>query len=159
MIYKVHWIVDGVAEIEAESKEDAEKKLQESLEDYIKNSKPLMDKFYAKSIQGTAYLPGNDDNEKKNGEDEKKTSLILIIIFLLPDFAVSVGRKYEPEEGTFDRRKRIVIQPICRLVKETNIPGDVVCEYQSQKRGDKNKEIYLGAPGNTCQKEITCPKK
>ena len=72
MIYKVHWIVDGVAEIEAESKEDAEKKLQESLEEYIKNSKPLMDKFYAKSIQGTAYLPGNDDNEKKNGEDEKK---------------------------------------------------------------------------------------
>ena len=29
MIYKVHWIVDGVADIEAESKEDAEKKLQE----------------------------------------------------------------------------------------------------------------------------------
>ena len=28
MIYKVHWIVDGVAEIEADSKEDAEKKLQ-----------------------------------------------------------------------------------------------------------------------------------
>ena len=25
MIYKVHWIVDGVAEIEANSKEDAEK--------------------------------------------------------------------------------------------------------------------------------------
>ena len=24
MIYKVHWIVDGVAEIDAESKEDAE---------------------------------------------------------------------------------------------------------------------------------------
>ena len=45
MVYKVHWIVDGVAEIEADSKEDAEKKLQESLEDYVKNSKPLMDKF------------------------------------------------------------------------------------------------------------------
>ena len=36
MIYKVHWIVDGVADIEAESKEDAEKKLQESLEEYVK---------------------------------------------------------------------------------------------------------------------------
>jgi len=48
MIYKVHWIVDGVAEIEADSKEDAEKKLQESLEDYVKKSKPLMDKFFAK---------------------------------------------------------------------------------------------------------------
>ena len=90
---------------------------------------------------------------------KKKISLILAIIFLLPDIATSVGRKYEPEEGTFDRRKRIVIHPICRLVKETNVPGDVICEYQSQKRGDKNKEIYLGAPGNTCQKEITCPKK
>ena len=72
MIYKVHWIVDGVADIEAESKEDAEKKLQESLEDYIKSSKPLMNKFYAKSIQGTAYLPGNDENGEKNDEDKKE---------------------------------------------------------------------------------------
>ena len=78
----------------------------------------------------------------------KKISLVLVIIFLVPEIGNSVGRKYEPEEGTFDRRKRIVIQPICRLVKETNVPGDVICEYQSQKRGDKNKEIYLGAPGN-----------
>ena len=69
MVYKVHWIVDGVAEIEADSKEDAEKKLQESLEDYVKNSKPLMDKFYAKSIQGTAYLPGNDDKKGENSND------------------------------------------------------------------------------------------
>ena len=46
-----------------------QKKLQESLEEYVKGSKPLMDKFYAKSIQGTAYLPGNDENEEKNEED------------------------------------------------------------------------------------------
>jgi len=71
MIYKVHWIVDGVAEIEAESKEEAEKKLQESLEDYVKSSKPLMDKFYAKSIQGTAYLPGHEEKNSEN-TDEKK---------------------------------------------------------------------------------------
>ena len=72
MIYKVHWIVDGVAEIEAESKEDAEKKLQETLEDYVKSSKPLMDKFYAKSIQGTAYLPGNEENGEQKNEEKKK---------------------------------------------------------------------------------------
>lgn len=71
MIYKVHWIVDGVAEIEADSKEDAEKKLQESLEDYVKNSKPLMDKFYAKSIQGTAYIPGHEE-ENSESNDKKK---------------------------------------------------------------------------------------
>ena len=72
MIYKVHWIVDGVADIEAESKEDAEKKLQESLEEYVKSSKPLMNKFYAKSIQGTAYLPGNGEHGEENEEDKKE---------------------------------------------------------------------------------------
>jgi hypothetical protein len=66
MKFKVHWIVDGIAEIEAESKEDAEKKLQESLEEYVKNSEDLMNKFIAKSIQGTAYLEGEKDkNEEK----------------------------------------------------------------------------------------------
>ena len=56
MKFKVHWIIDGIAEIEGESKEDAEKKLQESLEDYVKNSEDLMNKFIAKSIQGTAVI-------------------------------------------------------------------------------------------------------
>ena len=73
MIFKVHWIIDGVAEIDAESKEDAEKKLQETLEDYVKNSDQLMNKFVAKSIQGTAYLEGEkdkDDNKKNETTDE-----------------------------------------------------------------------------------------
>ena len=69
------------------------------------------------------------------------------------------GRTYAPEEGTFDRRKRIVIEKKCRLVKQTIIPGDVVCEYQSQDRNEKNKQIYLGAPNQFCLREITCPKK
>ena len=90
---------------------------------------------------------------------KRKISFLVLVCFFTPFFALSLGKTYAPEEGTFDRRKRIVIQPICRLVKETIVPGDVVCEYKSQKRGEKNKEIYLGAPGNTCQKQITCPKK
>ena len=73
MKFKVHWIIDGVAEIEGESKEDAEKKLQESLEEYVKNSEDLMNKFIAKSIQGTAYLEGEKEKEKeKKGENEKQ---------------------------------------------------------------------------------------
>ena len=71
MKFKVHWIIDGIAEIEAEKKEDAEKKLQESLEEYVKNSEDLMNKFIAKSIQGTAYLEGEKDKEKQD-ENEKK---------------------------------------------------------------------------------------
>ena len=91
--------------------------------------------------------------------NKKKIVFISFLIFIPPIETESIGRTYAPEEGTFDRRKRIVIQPKCRLVKETIVPDDVVCEYQSQKRGEKNKEIFLGAPGNVCQKEITCPKK
>jgi len=90
----------------------------------------------------------------------KKTIISFLLLLSIPasSFATT-GRTYAPEEGTFDRRKRIVIQPICRLVKQTIVPGDVVCEYVSQKRGEKNKEIFLGAPGELCQREITCPVK
>ena len=78
MIYKVHWIVDGLAEIEAESKEEAEKILQEKLEDYLKKSDPLMNKFVAKSIQGSAYMPGSEEetstktnfHNKENPDEE-----------------------------------------------------------------------------------------
>ena len=86
-------------------------------------------------------------------------NLLILFSLLIPDISSGIGRKYEPEEGTFDRRKRIVIQPKCRLISERKVPDDVICTYQSQKKGDKNKEIYLGSPGNTCQREITCPKK
>ena len=74
MIFKVHWIVDGLAEIEAKNKEEAEKILQEDLEDYVKNSDPLMNKFVAKSIQGSAYMPGSDDetSTKTNIENKDK---------------------------------------------------------------------------------------
>lgn len=88
-----------------------------------------------------------------------KIIYILILLTMIPFQSFAKGRMYAPEEGTFDRRKRIIIQPICRLVKEYHVPGDVVCEYQSQRKGDKNKEIFLGAPGNVCQREITCPVK
>ena len=84
---------------------------------------------------------------------------LMMIFLILPEKVDTIGRKYEPEEGTFDRRKRIVIQNKCRLVKQSIVPGDVVCEYRSQKMGEKNKLIFLGAPGEICQREITCPIK
>ena len=76
MKFKVHWIIDGIAEIDGESKEDAEKKLQESLESYVKKSDQLMNKFIAKSIQGTAYLPGEEQskNETENTVKDEDSS-------------------------------------------------------------------------------------
>ena len=71
MIYKVHWIIDGIAEIEAKSKKEAEDILQNDLTDYVKKSDTLMNKFIAKSIQGSAYIPGSD--EEKEIKENKKT--------------------------------------------------------------------------------------
>ena len=77
MDYKVHWIIDGIMNVDANSKEDAEKIVQEKLQNFVKNSDDLMNFFIAKSIQGQAYLASNEENEiiqngDKNFSDLKK---------------------------------------------------------------------------------------
>ena len=77
MDYKVHWIIDGIMNVDANSKEDAEKIVQEKLQNFVKNSDELMNFFIAKSIQGQAYLASNEENEitqngDKNFSDLKK---------------------------------------------------------------------------------------
>ena len=42
---------------------------------------------------------------RRKYNEKKKISLLLIIIFLIPEIAISVGRKYEPEEGTLIEEK------------------------------------------------------
>jgi len=73
MKFKVHWIIDGIMEIDSNSKEEAEDILQKDLEEYVKNSDTLMNKFIAKSIQGTAYNSGKDETSdiKEESDDEK----------------------------------------------------------------------------------------
>lgn len=101
--------------------------------------------------------------QQKNLMMKKLINFTVLTTLLLPFFIEGKprGRTYAPEEGTFDRRKRIVIERKCRLIKEEKIPDDVICTYQPQpkERGEKDKQIYLGSRGFACQKEITCPKK
>ena len=74
MKYKVHWIIDGMMEVEASSKEDAENILRENLEEYVKNSDQLMNKFIAKSIQGTGYAAGTEEVKDDQKSDDKKNT-------------------------------------------------------------------------------------
>ena len=62
MKVKVHWIIDGIAEIEAETLEDAEKEIEKSLNQIIAKNQEFSDLLGAKSIQGKGYLPGRDEN-------------------------------------------------------------------------------------------------
>ena len=62
MKVKVHWVIDGIAEIEADSLEDAEKIVNEKLSDFVKNNPDIEQKMGAKAIQGKGYLPGSEEN-------------------------------------------------------------------------------------------------
>ena len=63
MKVKVHWVIDGIAEIEADSLEDAEKIVNEKLSDFVKNNPDIEQKMGAKAIQGKGYLPGSGESD------------------------------------------------------------------------------------------------
>ena len=62
MKVKVHWIIDGIAEIDAATLEDAEQIVDQHLNAVIVKNDELTQKLGAKSIQGKAYLPGKDES-------------------------------------------------------------------------------------------------
>ncbi len=62
MEVKVHWIIDGVAEMDVETLEEAEKKVDEVLRALIADNKELVELLGARAIQGKAYLPGSEDD-------------------------------------------------------------------------------------------------
>ena len=62
MKVKVHWIIDGVAEMDVATPEEAEQKVDETLRALITNNKELFETLGARAIQGKAYLPGSEDD-------------------------------------------------------------------------------------------------
>ena len=61
MKVKVHWVIDGIAEVEAESLEEAEKIVNERLSDFVGSNPDLEKNMGAKAIQGKGYLPGSEE--------------------------------------------------------------------------------------------------
>ena len=61
MKYKVHWLIDGLIEIEADNLEDAEKIVKDKIEAFINNNSIFFQEMGAKAVQGQAYLPGADE--------------------------------------------------------------------------------------------------
>ena len=61
MKFKVHWIVDGIAELDADSQQDAEKWVNNILTKIVKDNPVFKEKLGAKAIQGKAYLPGKSE--------------------------------------------------------------------------------------------------
>ena len=58
---KVHWLIDGLVEIEADNIDNAEKIIKDKIEAFIKNNCDFFEEIGAKAVQGQAYLPGTDE--------------------------------------------------------------------------------------------------
>ena len=63
MKYKVHWLIDGLVEIEAKEIDTAENIIKNKIEEFIKDNAKFFDEVGAKAVQGQAYLPGSDEKK------------------------------------------------------------------------------------------------
>ena len=64
MKYKVHWLIDGLVEIDANGIDTAENIIKNKIENFIKDNKNFFKDVGAKAVQGQAYLPGSDEKEE-----------------------------------------------------------------------------------------------
>ena len=61
MKHKVHWLIDGLIEVDANNAENAEKLIKDKIELFVKNNSSFFEEVGAKAVQGQAYLPGKDE--------------------------------------------------------------------------------------------------
>ena len=70
MKIKVHWIIDGIAEIEADTLENAETLVETKLNQLTENNSHDMEFLGARAMQGKAYLPGSaEDTENLKSQE------------------------------------------------------------------------------------------
>jgi len=62
MKVKVHWIIDGVAELDVASTEEAEAIVEEHLKQVIAGAPVLNETLGVQAIQGKSYLPGAQED-------------------------------------------------------------------------------------------------
>ena len=64
MQIQIHWIVDGRINVDAESLEAAEEKMETALRQAIMNIPNFVEDFGAISIQGKAYFNKDDETSQ-----------------------------------------------------------------------------------------------
>ena len=67
MKIEVHWLIDGIMSVEAETAEEAETLVAEQLTELVKQTPELKDKFGANAIQGQALNKPEDTADVLKG--------------------------------------------------------------------------------------------
>jgi len=62
MKVKVHWIIDGVAELDVDSTDEAESIVEAQLKQVIAAAPVLTETLGVQAIQGNSYLPGSEED-------------------------------------------------------------------------------------------------
>ena len=62
MQVKIHWIIDGMADMDVDKPEDAEAKVEEMLKKVLADNPDLINVLGARAIQCQAYLPVSEDD-------------------------------------------------------------------------------------------------
>ena len=65
MKYKVHWLIDGLVEIDSNDVNTAENIIKNKIENFIKDNAKFFEDVGAKAEQGQAYLPGSDEKDQE----------------------------------------------------------------------------------------------
>ena len=66
MKVKVHWIIDGIAEVEVDSLVQAEQLIEIRLNQLTEANSEEMKLLGARAMQGKAYLPGSAEDEENS---------------------------------------------------------------------------------------------
>ena len=62
-MYKVHWIIDGIANVDEKNQVEAENKINTKIQKFLSEHSEFFNKIGVKAIQGKAYLPGKDEEK------------------------------------------------------------------------------------------------
>ena len=162
MKHKVHWLIDGLIEVEAKNCEYAEKLIKEKIEAFVKKNSNFFEEVGAKAVQGQAYLPGKDEWYHGVFFMLNQNKLIFYIsicsfIVIFPSFAFSKGKIYGNSKTL---SKDYIKYENCRLrqtllnIKDGEKDG-YKCIY---KRQSKEKDVTVFQPSAICQKSFKCKK-
>ena len=66
MKVKVHWIIDGIAEVEVDTLVQAEQLIETRLNQLTESNPEEMKLLGARAMQGKAYLPGSAEDKENS---------------------------------------------------------------------------------------------